>query len=333
MNTKKSIRFYALISTVLFAIFSSAQGQVFQTITNFSTGNFNTNNGWVRNISIIGQNTNSAIGDRWTGNDPYNPITDDGETDTILRVIGYTPGVSAVGNSSLVQGGLYSAEDIFPGTNSVRLWRTFTPSVVGASDSVAFFAEWSVIGSLDGSFPQLDSFAFDLRTADNSSSILRLDLTPGINLLPNAYTLQATTDTGSGLATDTLIDLGYQALFQVEVQMTGSTYDLSLAQINASTRAVITNYNLVSGGALSSGYSAAQFGLVSLDWELTSGDPQDPGSNYIIVNDFIVSSTVEVIPEAGTWAFGLMLVALLGYRHFANRSVASGANDSGAPMG
>jgi len=333
MNTKETMRFLAVASAALFALVNPTQAQVFQTVTNFSTGNFNTNNGWVRSISIIGQNTNSAIADRWTGNDPFNPITDEGETDTILRVIGYTPGVSAVGNSSLVQGGLYSAEDIFPGTNSVRLWRTFTPSVLGASDSVTFFAEWSVIGSLDGSFPQLDSFAFDLRTADNSSSILRLDLTSGINLLPNAYTLQAITDTGSGLATATLIDLGYQALFQVQVQMTGSTYDLNLAQINASTRAVITNYNLVSGGAISSGFSAAQFGLVSLDWELTSGDPQDPGSNYIIVNDFIVSSAVEVIPEAGTWAFGLMLVAILGYRHLANRREASGANASGSAMG
>jgi len=268
----------------------------------WSTGSFNTNSGWVRNVSIIGQNTNDAPGDRWTGNDIYDPVTDLGETDTILRIGGYTPGSSALGNSSLVQGGLYSAEGIFPGTNNVRLWRSFSPIATSQSDTVVFFAEWSLIGSLDGSFPELDSFAFDLRNTSNTSSLLRLDLAPGINLLPNAYTLQSTVDSGSGPVTDTLIDLGYQAIFQVVVEITGTSYNLNLSQINPSTRTNIVSYALVSGASLSEGLSAENFGVVSLDWVLTSGDPENPGSNYIIVNE------VSVVPEPST----LGLVAAAG---------------------
>lgn len=278
------------------------------TVTNFNTRNFNTNVGYVRGVSIIATNQPSLL--RWQGNDPYNPISGYGETDTVLRMIGYTPGASAIGNSSLVQGGLYAGDGIFSGTSDVRLWKTFTPTATGA-DSVTFTAQWSLVGSLDPSFPDLDTFSFDLRTPGNTASLLRLDMTPGIATIPNAYTLQTAVGTNSAV---NRVDLGYQGLYQLSVVMSGGLYDLNLSQLNASNQAVITNLNLVTGGALTTGYTASDFGTISVDWELASGVNTDPGSNYIIINNMLTTTTGTVIPEAGTWVAGLLLASLVGLR-------------------
>jgi len=291
------------------------------TVTNFTTDYFNTGEGWTRNAGLQGQNTTDPVGDRWQGNDPYNAGTTYGETDVVLYYTGYTPGTSVGGNSSLLQGGMYSFDGIFPGTDDVRLWRSFSPASDPAyfNQQVSFFSEWSLIGSLDGAYPNLDIFAFDLRTAGDADSILRLQLTPGINLQANSYTLQAITDGG----TSTLIDLAYQALWQVQVDMYGGNYDLQINQINPSTRAVIANFSLVTGGALSGAYTALDFATVALDWELDSNVNTDPGSNFIVVNDFTVTTSAEVIPEPGTWALGALLLGGLAVRVWRTRRVAS----------
>lgn len=293
------------------------------TVTNFTTDYFNTGEGWTRNAGLQGQNTNDAVGQRWQGNDPYSAGTGFGETDVVLYYTGYTPGASGAGNSSLLQGGMYSFDSIFPGTDNVRLWRDFTPANNPSyvNQQVTFFSEWSLIGSLDVGYPNLDVFAFDLRTAGDADSILRLQLTPGINLQASSYTLQTITD--GGASTDTLIDLAYQALWQVQVDMYGGNYDLQINQINPSTRSVITNFSLVTGGALSGAYTAMDFATVALDWELDSGLNTDPGSNFIVVNDFTVTTSAEVIPEPGTWALGALLLGGLAVRIWRNRRVAS----------
>ena len=130
-----------------------------------------------------------------------------------------------------------------------------------------------------------------------------MQFTPDINLLPNAYTLQTI---AAGSPTATLIDLGYQSLFQIQVDITGSTYDLSLLQLDSTNRSVIVQYDLVSGASLATGTTAADFGTVSIDWVLSSGNPAEPGSNYIIVND------VSVVPEPSTCALLLLAGAIAG---------------------
>jgi len=283
------------------------------TITNFSTGQFNTNNGWISGISIQGQNPADPVGSRWQGNDPL--VGDLGETDFLTFVSGYTAGGSLSGNRSLVQGGLDSGSGILPGVVAPSVWRSFTPLLTGPSETVTFSTEWSLVGSLDGSFPDLDTFAFDLRTADNLSSLIRLELTPGVATIANAYTLQWFKD---GAFEKDLIDLGYQSLYQLNVTLSGSTFDLEVAQINSVTRLVITNFVLVEGGALSDGLQASDFATVALDWELSSGNAEQPGSNYIIVNDIAVVSTV--IPEPSTWAVGLLLLAAVGGKLYRRRT-------------
>ncbi len=277
----------------------------------WSAGNFNTSDGWVQGNFLTGQNTNDAVSARWQGNDPENEVTPGvvvGGTDVLQYVTGYTPGGSGSGNSSIVQGGAYISTGYVPGTNSVRLWREFSPVATSPTQTISFSAEWSLVGSLDPSFPDLDTFAFDLRDAANTSSVLRLQLTPGINVISNAYTLQSI---ATGAPDGTLLDIPYQAIMQIQADITGSTYDVSYARIDSATRAVIDSGTLVTGGSLSSGLTAEDIGVLSIDWDLASGDPAAPGSNYILVND------VSVVPEPSTYA--LLSLAALGLATLALR--------------
>lgn len=259
----------------------------------WSTGYFNTNAGYVRGYSIIATNQPSDL--RWQGNDPYDGFN--GETDVIQFATGYTP--SPLANSSLLQGGSDIANGVLPGTNQVRIWKSFVPL---AAPTVSFSAEWSLVPSLlPGPYNLKDTFSFDLRNSANTQSLLSLQFTPDINLLANAYTLQTI---AAGSPTATLIDLGYQSLFQIQVDITGSTYDLSLQQLNSTNRSVIVQYDLVSGASLATGSTAADFGTVSIDWVLSSGNPAEPGSNFIIVND------VSVVPEPSTYALLLLSGAI-----------------------
>ena len=274
----------------VFAFLASALCAVGQ--TNYTAQNFNTNAGYKRTFGII--STNQPLGLRWQGNDPYDANTLLGETDLVARVSGYTP--SPLANSSLVQGGLGAADGVLPGTNSVRIWKTFTPSA-----SSSFFVEWSMIPSLEGAPYNLnDTFAFDLRNAANTVSLLRLQFTPGINIQSNSYTLQVF---AGGTPTQTLIDLGYQSLFQMEVGLNASSWNLSLARINSSTRTNIATYTNLASGDLSTGTTAGDFATISVDWDLTSGNNLAPGSNYLLANQ------ITVVPEPSTWS--LLAVAAL----------------------
>lgn len=298
-------RSYLLLPLVLAVVPpSNASAQV--TETNYSSQNFNTNSGYVRGSGII--SINQPLNLRWQGNDPYNAVDDTGETDLVARAVGYTPAPSA--NSSLLQGGVGASSGVLPGTNNVQIWKSFAPSTTAFENpTVSFFAEWSIIGSspLEAPYTNSDTFGFDLRNAANTASLLNLQFTPGIALLSNAYTLQTV---ASGSPTDTVVDLGYGSLFQVQVDMTGSSYNLSLTRIDPSTRAVITNYSNLSSGSLSLGTTALDFATLSLDWELASGNPTDPGSNYLLANQFQVTTSGNVIPEPGTWAASLVLMGI-----------------------
>ncbi len=277
----------------------------------WTTGFFNTNQGWVPGGVVTGQNTNEAASAQWQGNDPENEISPGvfvGGTDIVAFANGYTPFGSGSGNNSLVQGGAYLTEGYFPGTNSVILSRQFSPVPVGPGGTVSFYAEWSLIGSLNVTYPNLDTFSFDLRNAANTESLLTLQLASGINIQPNSYTLQAL---AGGSPTQTLVDLAYQSLFQIQVDLTGSTYDVTLNQINSIDRTNIATFILATGESLAAGATAEDFGTVAINWDLTSGDPAQPGSNYIVVNE------ITVVPEPRTYA--LLSVAAIALALVATR--------------
>lgn len=303
MRTTLFLPLTAVLSVLLVA--DGARGQVV-TETNFNTLNFNTNAGYVRGVGII--STSQPSGIRWQGNDTYNAISGLGETDLVARASGYTP--APLANSSLLQGGLGVGDGILPGTNNVQIWKSFNASTTAfAAPTVSLFAEWSIIGStpLNAPYTNSDAFSFDLRNAANTTSLLNLKFTPGINILSNAYTLQTI---AAGSPTDTVADLVYGGLFQIQVDMTGSAYSLSLARINPTTRAVITNFSNLASGSLSAGTTALDFATLSVGWELTSGDNLDPGSNYLLANQFQVTTSGNVIPEPGTWVASLVLLGI-----------------------
>jgi hypothetical protein len=305
MKNKKTL-LWLLTAACTFVCSSLGFTQV--TETNYNAQNFNTNAGYKRGSGIISTVQPAPL--RWQGNDPYNTNTFTGETDLVARVAGYTP--SPLANSSLIQGGLGVADSILPGTDNVQIWKTFSPSTTAfANPTVSFFVEWSLIPSLEGAPYNLsDTFSFDLRNSANSASLLSLQLTPGINIQANSYTLQSI---ASGVGTSTLVDLAYQALFQVQVDMTGSSYNMQLWQINSTNRAVITNLTLVTGGSLATGTTALDFATIGVDWELASGNAAEPGSNYLIANQFQVTTSGTVIPEPGTWAAALLLSLSAAY--------------------
>ena len=296
------------IAAIAITVFGSSLGLAQVTETNYNAQNFNTNAGYVHGSGII--STVQPSGLRWQGNDPYNTNTFTGETDLVARAAGYTP--SPLANSSLIQGGLGVGDSIFPGTNNVQIWKSFAPSstVFNAPPTVSFFAEWSLIPSLEGAPYNLnDTFAFDLLNGNplTPSSLLTLELTPGIALQTNSYTLQTI---AAGVGTIARVDLAYQSLFQIQVDMTGSSYDMQLWQINSTNRAVITNITLVTGGSLSTGMSALDLATIGVDWELASGNNLEPGSNYLIANQFLVTTSGTPIPEPGTWAASLLLLGI-----------------------
>lgn len=292
---------FTLLAVCLLPLAATAQ----VTETNYNSQNFNTNFGYVRGSGIISPVQPALL--RWQGNDSYSTNTQLGETDLVARASGYTP--SPLANSSLIQGGLSVADGVLPGTNDVRIWKSFSPSTSLTAPTVSFFAEWSIIGSspLNAPYTNSDTFSFDLRNAANTASLLTLQFTPGINILSNAYTLQ-TIATGS--PTGTIIDLGYGSLFQMQVDLSDTSYNLSLARIDPTTRAVITNFSNLASGSLSSGFGALDFATISLDWELASSNNLLPGSNYMIANQFSVTTTGTVIPEPGTWAVSLLLLGI-----------------------
>lgn len=304
----KSNLTHLLIVTIAVTVLGSSLGLAQVIETNYNAQNFNTNAGYVRGFGIISSVQPAEL--RWQGNDPYNTNTLEGETDLIARVAGYTP--SPLANSSLIQGGLGVSSSIFPGTNYVEIYKAFAPSSTAftAPPTVSFFVEWSLIPSLEGApYNQNDTFAFNLLNGNVviPASLLTLELTPGINLQPNSYTLQTT---AAGVGTIARVDLAYQALFQIQVDMTGSFYDMQLSQINSTNRAVITNLTLVTGGSLSTGMSALDFATIAVDWELASGNNLEPGSNYLIANQFLVTTSGTAIPEPGTWAASLLLLGI-----------------------
>lgn len=307
-NTYRSL--FATALSLLASLALPVHAQVISTVTNFTTGNFNTNLGWVAATYVTGQNASDPLAYRWQGNDPT--VGDVGGTDYIAYAFNYT--VPGAGNLSMLQGGLNAFDGYVPGTTDVQLWRAFAPAADGINsflNSVTYFTEWSLFPSanIDPSYPNNDLFAFDLRTSDNSASLIKFALTPGINLQPDSYTLQWIRNAGTvGAVTNTLYDLGYQSLFQLQIDITGSTFNAQVNWIDSTNRSVITNFGVVTNGSLSGLYTAQDFGTVALDWELASTNSNDPGSNYIVVNNFIVTSEVSVIPESGTWAAGALLL-------------------------
>jgi hypothetical protein len=264
-------------------------------VSGYSAQNFNTNDGYVRGVGITSASQPASL--RWEGNDPFNAGTGFGETDLVTRLSGYS--TPPVADSSVLQGGTFADEGFLPGTNNVKIWKTF--NAYSNNSSVSWLADWAIINSTNS---VRDSFGFDLRGSNNTTSLLRL------NFLPNSssnYTLQVIGSTSQIWGT-----LGYDAIFKAQVDITGSAYSLSFSQVDENRNPIISYTNALSG-ALFSG-SAASFDTIGVDWVLVSGDNNAPGSNYIAVND------LQVVPEPSTVALLSLAGLAIGFLYRRRRA-------------
>lgn len=309
---------------VFFCLPSASVFSQAQTFTNWTTDTFNTNAGWVRNDALAyeqngqpetGQNYTGPAADQWYTDDVYNSGSGVGATSILKHLAGWSFGTAPQGHNSVLFGGYGLADDIIPGTADPSLYRAF--SLLPFTETVTFTADFGLIPST-GSFPNQDRFGFDLLNAAGDVSLAKFIFDPAASISgPTGIGMQWITDG----VTNSLAQIGYGALYRISATLYDSSFDLTFSGLDAQTNGigVVTNYTesssflLVSGGALSGGLTALDFGTVAVNWELFSGEAgeaADAGANYMILNSASVLSTV--IPEPGTWAVGGLLLVGAG---------------------
>lgn len=303
--------------------------QVATTVTNFASGlsvtnQFNTNSGYERTFSIEGQPYYPAGG--WATTDPFDTNSNTGSTSLVAFINNWTPLLSGSGNNSVYFGGYNADSGTLPGIVDPSIYYSFSSSVVGLNDVVSYTVDFGIIGPSVGyslSYTNNDLFGFSLRDS-SGASMGAFTFNPFAATLTNGLRVQWEQN-GTNVIADGVtfrnFDIQYGGLYRLTATAQGSSLDLSIAGLNVqnggpgigiTNYAVVTNVSIITGGALSTGFTAADFERASIDWELTSGNPSLPGANYMIINSASVVSTLEVIPEPGTWIAAALLVLLAG---------------------
>lgn len=276
-----------LFSAIAALGIASLQAQT--TITNYTTGFFNSSDGW------------SSSGDPdWEGQDGWTGTSSG--VDSVSEVTGYTPS-SPAGNASGTFGVFVDSTPL--NTTTPYIERAFTPMnpLDYNNINVTYTAEWSLFDFSGGAGNLDDTFTFDLRNTANTSSILTFTMDNAATGPGYDYTLSST-----GTGTNLQIDTTYGALIRMQVDMDGTTYTGTWELLNPTTRAVIDS-GALNGGSLAAGFTASDIGVLRLGWDLSSGDPDAPGDVGIIINEFSITSEGEPIPEPGTWAMGALLLS------------------------
>jgi hypothetical protein len=307
------------------AMLSSVDAQVFTTVTNFSSGSsqtnqFNTNSGYEQNFAVDGQ-PNYPSG-AWNTTDPYNGTN--GSTSLVGFIANYTPLAPGGGNNSVYWGGYNVNANILPSITNPSIYYTFNSSVVSSNDSVSFTIDFAVLDIPNIFFPDRDYFGFSLQTL-SGSNLASFTLNPFTGSSTNFLGIQWEQN-GTNVVTNGTtfkgFEIQYGSLYRLTATAQGSLLDLSIGGITTQSGpgatgitnyAVVTNQSIITGGALSSTYTAADFRRASIDWELSSGNSSEPGANYMIVTATQVLSQLSVIPEPGTWAAGVGLLVLTAF--------------------
>jgi hypothetical protein len=303
------------------AMLSSVGAQVSTTVTNFSSGSsqtnqFNTNSGYERNFAVDGQ-PNYPSGS-WNTTDPFNGTN--GSTSLVGFIANYTPRAPAGGNNSVYWGGYNVNASVLPGITNPSIYYTFNSSVVSSNDNVSFTVDFALLSISNDFYADRDYFGFSLQTL-GGSNLASFTLNPFTGSSSNFLGIQWEQN-GTNVVTNGTtfkgFEIQYGSLYRLTATAQGSLFDLSIAGLTAqgggptgiTNYAVLTNQSIITGGALSSTYTAADFRRASIDWELSSGDISEPGANYMIVTATQVVSQLSAIPEPGTWAAGAGLLVL-----------------------
>jgi len=334
-----------IFTTLSFALLTTftVQAQNIVTVTNFTSGSsqtsqFNTNSGYERGYALDGQ-PNYPSG-AWNTTDPFNGTN--GSTSLVAFINNWSPGIFGSGNSSVYFGG-YNVEgtpQILPGSTNPSLFYNFNTSISGggidlAASTVTYTVDFGLVGpspTLSGTYTNKDYFGFSLRT-DTGASLANISFNPfAANILTNGLRLeweQNGTNVVTNGTTFKAFEIQYNALYRLTATLQGSSFNLSMAGLQAQTGlnitnyAVVTNQAIITGGGLSGAFTASDFERATVDWELSSGNIASPGANYMIMTANSVVSQLSVIPEPGTWAAGAGLLMLTAFAIRRRRATAA----------
>lgn len=317
------------------------------------TDQFNVNNGYVATddfgvASLDGQPVTAAPADQWQTTDPYNNTNGLGSTSSVEFIQGTTPLTTNSGNNSVIFGGYYAeALGITPGITNPSLYFSFLQSSQPAVFSVpgflmasTFSVDFNIVGpstnlTSNPLFTNRDYFGFSLLSFDGTSSLAEFRFNPFTPPnLPNFLDMewiQNGTNVAINGTSYTGFRIEYNTLYRLTATITNATVGSTNSSLNMSISglvpqsggpgigitnyAVVTNQNVIVGGDLTSGLNLNNFGRVSIDWELGSGNINTPGMNYMMISSASIIS--QAIPETGTWAMGALL--LLGVGAYAVR--------------
>jgi len=321
------------LSFLLFLFASPYQTKGQQLMTNYATGYFNTNSGYEALFSLDGQPyypTNPAA---WATTDPAQPSqggTNIGSTSIVQPYAFYTFGDTATnGNNSVLFGGFNSVlptpGKLVPGITNPSLYQNFT-SFGGDTEWSIFSVDFALRrpGGSQGIYTNRDSFGFTLWDTFGTSQIAKFmfngsspTVTPGTtNYGFQWFDSSNTWQSNSPALTSTTWQIGLQTIYRLNVTLTNTgTFDVVMQTLQGQLDGndLVTNYAIVStatlitGGSMG-GYLPGDFSSLSVDWELASGDPMQPGANFMVLNQVSVLSSV--IPEPGTWAAGGILAMI-----------------------
>jgi hypothetical protein len=289
----------------------------------WSTGYFNSNDGYgPAGFSLDGAPTTAPSSEQWQTTDPYDAGTDRGSTSLISFINGWTYGLSPQGYNSVFFGGYNADNGVLPGSTTPALYREFDHTFGTAATT--FSVDFGIIGpstDLSLSFVNNDRFGFSL-LATNGASLAAFGFnstgaSPGF--LQVEWVQNGTNVVADGV-TFKSFQIQYNALYRLSATVQGSSLIMDIAGLNPESGgpgigitnyAVSTNINVISDGAISSGLLASDFEVAAITWDLESGDSEQPGANYMIVN------TVSVVPEPSTIALLALAsgaLALAGWR-------------------
>ncbi|MBE2179340.1 MAG: hypothetical protein IAE97_02610 [Chthoniobacterales bacterium] len=285
------------------------------TITNWDTGYFNSADGYIQGASLTDTPTSAPPSEQFQTTDPYNGGTGTGDNSYVDFIPGTTYGGGAgsgSGNNSVWFGGVYAEG---PGIVDQAIYKNFTSSILNATESATFSIDFRLIESTN---IWDDSFSFDLRDASGTTTLVSFLISPiGGGLLDIS---------GNGVD---FAQIQYSGLYNLTATLEGSSWDVAVSTITVGTNGLgdvtsfVTNApGAVSSGALAGG-TAMDFESVYISWLLESGDINDWGDNYMIINQMNVTS--EVIPEPGTWAMGALLLSGVAATIYRRRKAAVAA--------
>jgi len=324
------------LGVLLISAMSSLAVPSLEVATNYASGSsqtnqFNLSDGYFSSgSSLDGQPTNAPAPNQWQTTDPYNPTNGRGSTSLVNWTMNYSPLTAPDGNNSVLFGGYNASlfpDPVLPGITNPSLYYSFTQSGVFASPellrSVTFSIDFGIVGpSSDLSLTRTnkDYFGFSLLNTAGTSTLAEFVFNPFAANMTNGLRVQWVqngTNVVTNGSTFKAFEIQYDALYRLTATITNSQLFLDIAGLQTQSGAggitnyaVVTNVNIISAGSLSSGLDMSDFGRVSLDWELSSGNASNPGANYMIMNAASIIS--QAVPEPGTWAVGIILLSGVG---------------------